>query len=278
MFYRTFGREVASVLLKATVFILSVVFLFSFANSWYELETISDGSCNIAVLPIEGMILPFAGYDEFSLTTTPTFVRNFITEAENDPNIKGILFEINSPGGAPVASEQISDYIQNTNLPNIGLIGDLGTSGAYLVAASTDTIIASNMSQVGSIGVTMSYLESSIKNEEEGLTYVELSSGKFKDAGNPDKALTEEERELFMRDIDIVHDEFVKLVAALRHKTVEEIQALADGSSMPGVRALEYGLIDKIGGRKTAKETFSTILSLDANDVVFCEYQPTSLF
>lgn len=272
MFYRTFGREVASVLLKAFVFILTIIFLISFSTTWYELESVSDGSCNIAVLPIEGVILPFTGYDEYELVTTPSTVRDFVTSAENDIFIQGILVEINSPGGAPVASEQIAGYLRGSSLPVISNIGDIGASGGYLIAAGADTIVASAMSDVGSIGVTMSYLESSKKNEEEGLTFVELSSGQYKDAGNPDKAITDEERAKFQADIDIVHEEFVRQIAELRGKSVEEIKALADGSTMPGIKALEAGLVDHLGGREKARSLFAETLGLSPEEVSFCEY------
>ncbi len=272
MFYRTFRREAATIVFKAFVVVITVMFLFGFADSYYNYDVVSDGTCNVAVLPIEGVILPFTGYAEYGLTTTPSYVRDFITTAEADPSIAGILFEINSPGGAPVAAEQIAEYIKSSELPTVSLIGDIGTSGGYLVAASADTIIASAMSQVGSIGVTMSYLDNSLYNEIEGYTYVELASGKFKDTGSPDKPLTDEERELLMRDVNIVHEEFVKAVAALRNKTVEEIQALADGSSMTGKQAETAGLIDKIGGRNTARSTFAQALNLPENEIVFCEY------
>ncbi len=274
MFYRTFGREVAGILLKAFVMILSLIFVFAFIDSWYKNKSISEGNCNIAVLPIEGVILPFYGYDDYPLVVTPGSVRDFINRAEDDKNIKGLLFEINSSGGTPVASEQISYYISNSSLPTIGLIGDIGASGAYLVAASTDTIIASAMSDVGSIGVTMSYLENTVKNEEEGVSFVELTSGKFKEAGNPNRELSEEERVLFESDLKIVHDEFVRQIAERRNKSVEEIQTLADGSSMPGIIALEKGLIDQIGNRSSVKKTFSAQLGLSLDEIVFCEYSP----
>jgi len=273
MFYRTFGREVASVFLRASVLVVTVVFLFVFVASWYQLESISDGSCNIAVLPIEGAILPFTGFADFPLITTPSQVRDFIASAESDINIDGILIEINSPGGTPVASEQISQYLRLSTLPVVATIGDIGASGAYLVAASADIIIASAMSDVGSIGVTMSYLEASEKNAEEGLTFVELNSGEFKDAGNPDKPLTPAERAIFERDLEIVHDEFVRQIATLRNKDVAEIEALADGSSMPGIRALEVGLVDRLGGRVEAREEFATRLNLTEDAIVFCEYE-----
>lgn len=278
MFYRTFGREVASVLLKAVVTVVVVVFLIAFAGAYSEYKTVSDGSCNIAVMPIEGVILPFVGYDDFSLVTTPSTVRDFIATAEEDMNIEGILFEINSPGGTPVAAEQISQLIKGTDLPTVSVIGDIGASGGYLVAAAADTVLASAMSDVGSIGVTMSYVEESEKNKEEGLTFVQLSSGKFKDAGNPNKPLTEEERALFEGDLEIIHDEFVRQVAELRGKSVEEIEALADGAAMPGIRALEKGLIDAIGGRERAREIFSATLGVDAGEVRFCEYEPPTMF
>jgi len=278
MFYRTFGREVASVLLKAVVVTLTIIFLIVFASSYSELQTVSDGECNIAVMPLEGVILPFAGYDDYELVITPGTVRDFVATAEDDLNIDGILFEINSPGGTPVAAEQISQLIKNTELPTVSVIGDIGASGGYLVAAAADKVLASAMSDVGSIGVTMSYVEESEKNKEEGLTFVPLASGKFKDAGNPNKPLTDEERALFEGDLALVHDEFVRQVAELRGKSVEEIEALADGAAMPGMRALEKGLIDEIGGRERAREIFSATLGVDVSQVSFCEYEPATLF
>ena len=269
---KTFGREVAGVFLRVFAVILTFIFILGITDAWYQMDTVSDGSCNVAVLPIEGAIMPFTGYDDFSLVTTPSVVRDFIDRSENDPFIKGVLLEINSPGGTPVASEQISQMIKNSSLPSISLIGDIGASGGYLVAAGADKIIASAMSDVGSIGVTMSYTENSKKNEEEGVTFVELSSGKFKDSGNPEKPLTEEERNLFKGDLEIIHKEFVRQVAELRGKSVEEIQSLADGSAMPGTRALEKGLIDMIGNRQTAKQEFAKTLGLNEDEIVFCEY------
>lgn len=278
MFYRTFGREVASVLLKAVVTIVSVILVVVFLSTAYEYETVSDGTCNIAVYPIEGVILPFQSFSEYELISTPAALRDFIKTAEADPSIEGILFEINSPGGTPVAAEQMSQYIVGSDLPTVSLIGDIGASGGYLVAAAADTVIASPMSDVGSIGVTMSYVEESLKNEEEGLTFVPLASGKFKDAGNPNKPLTDEERALFEADLALVHDEFVKQIATLRGMEVAAVEALADGASMPGIRALEVGLIDTLGGREAARTEFSATLGLDSTDIEFCEYETPTLF
>ncbi len=269
---KTFGREVASVVLKIVAVIFTFVIILGLVDVWYKADLVSDGSCNIAVFPIEGAIMPFTGYDDFTLVTTPGSVRDFISRSEKDPLIKGLLLDVNSPGGTPVASEQISQMIRQTSLPTISLIGDIGASGGYLVSAGADKVIASAMSNVGSIGVTMSYTENSKKNKEDGVTFVQLSTGDFKDAGNPNKPLTEEERKLFEADLELVHKEFVKEVADLRGKSIEEIQALADGAAMPGSKALEKGLIDMIGNRQTAKQEFAKTLGINENEVVFCEY------
>jgi protease-4 len=74
-----------------------------------------------------------------------------------------------------------------------------------------------------------------------------------------------------------VHDEFVRQVASLRGVEVANLASLADGSAMPGLRALEVGLVDRLGGRQVAKEEFSAILGLDTEQIVFCEYTPSTV-
>lgn len=271
---KSFLREFAGVVMRAGVVVVTIVLVFFAIGALYEVETsISDGTCNVAVLPVEGAILPFYGLAGFDLVITPEIVENFMDAAESERNIKAVLVEINSPGGTPVASQRVAERFRNSSLPVVGLVGDIGASGGYMVAAATDWLIASPMSTVGSIGVTMSYLEESQKNEEEGITYVDLNAGEFKDAGSPYKPITEEERALFERDLQIVYDEFVSLVADYRDMTVEEVRALADGSTMPGRRALEVGLVDALGGRAEAHGTLAGIIGVGVDEVSFCEYQ-----
>jgi protease-4 len=95
----------------------------------------------------------------------------------------------------------------------------------------------------------MSYLDYSRQNQKDGLTYNQLSSGKFKDTGDPDKALTAQESELLMRDINIIHQNFIKAVAENRNLDIKKVENLADGSTMLGQMALENGLIDEIGSQ-----------------------------
>jgi protease-4 len=89
---------------------------------------------------------------------------------------------------------------------------------------------------------------------------VQLSSGKYKDAGDPDRPLTEEERQLFLRDIKIVHKNFIEDVAVNRDIPVADVQKIADGSSVLGDRAKELRLIDEIGGIREAEKYLESII------------------
>lgn len=239
--------------------------------------TISDGVCNIAVVPIIGDIIPYAGADqdgswnEMPPSTNPDDALATLRSAETDSNILGVFVRIDSSGGSPVASEIIANAIKKSPLPTVALIREMGSSGAYLIATGAKTIIASPFSDIGSIGVTMSYLENTAKNAKEGLRYVPLVSAQFKDYGDPDKPLTYAERILIERDLKIIHEQFVKEVAENRGLSIEQVSKLADGSSMPGELALKNKLIDSIGDQETAREWLAKELNMSVEEVIFCE-------
>jgi protease-4 len=121
----------------------------------------------------------------------------------------------------------------------------------------------------------MSYVENSVQNENEGLTFVELAAGEFKEAGNPNKPLSETERERFERDLDIVHRAFIDAVARYREVPREDIVAVADGHGYTGVEAKEKNLVDGLGGRQAAREHFASALGTTPDQIVFCEYTPS---
>jgi len=175
-----------------------------------------------------------------------------INDIQNDDNMKGVIVEIDSGGGSPFASEEIMNALKRLAKPTVAVVRERATSGAYLIASATDRIFASEWSDIGSIGVTMSYLDNSDKNAQEGLYFNQLSAGKFKDTGNPDKPLTADEEALFMRDTNIMYQGFIQNVAWNRNLDIEDVKKLADGSSMLGVAAKENGLIDEIGGINSA--------------------------
>ena len=248
--------------------ILVIIMLMTIAVFWWEMidtlereNWLDDEYCNVSNIKLQGSLITYIsneGKDEdgvplYDETASEDIVRA-IEKAERDNNIRAIVLEIDSLGGEPVASEEVTNALKRAKKPTIALIRGYGASAAYHAATGADMIFASQNSDIGGIGVTMSYLDHSEENKKDGLTYNQLSVGKFKDAGDSDKPLTSEEKELFMRDINILHENFIKAVADNRKIEIEKVRSLADGSTMLGQMALENNLIDKIGGRYEIEE------------------------
>lgn len=188
-----------------------------------------------------------------------------IEEANQSYLIKAILLEIDSGGGSIVAGEEIAEALKRAGKPTVVLIREGGASAAYLAASGAQYIIASSNSDVGGIGITMSYLDNYNKNIKDGLTYNQLSIGKFKDSGDPDKPLTAEEKELFMRDLKISYGNVMKTIAENRGLDVKKTEQLADGSTMLGQMAKDNGLIDELGSIYTATDYLSQQIGEEAS-------------
>ena len=271
---------------------LKVIFLLAIISTiamyWYdqygyyfgeysEYSTVCPEYSNVAVINIHGDIVTYltdqSSAEESGSVTSDSVsseeIVAYIDEIEANSNIGAVIVEIDSYGGSPVASEEIADALRRMTKPTIAVIREIAASGAYMIASGADKIYASEMSNVGSIGITMSYLDYSQQNRQEGITYQQLSSGKFKDTGSPDKVLTAEEKELLMRDVKILHEAFVKRVAENRGLDIEKVEKLADGSTMLGMAAKENGLIDEIGNISDAQEWIRSELGIEPEICVY---------
>jgi protease-4 len=158
--------------------------------------------------------------------------------------------------------------LKHATKPTVALIADEGDSGAYWAATGAEIIFASANSSVGDIGVTGSYLDETKQDEQNGLTFVPLTAGKYKDMGNPDVPLTAEEKALEQRDLNLTMQSFIDAVAQNRNLSVASVTALADGSSMLGQMALQNGLIDKIGNVYDVEDYLKGKIG---SDVTLCE-------
>ena len=227
---------------------------FSNADTSGAEESTENEDCNVYGINLHGDIVTYHSNDAYNDQdklildqTSADEVGWAVDKAENTDTVKAIVVEIDSYGGSGEAGEEMMRAFKESQKPVVAFIRNAGLSAAYLAATGAETIFASNFSDVGSIGITMSYLQNTEKNKKDGLTFIDLSSGKYKDSGNPDRLLTDNEKQLFMRDIKIAHEYFVSLVAQNRNLDIEKIKTLADGSSIMGEQALKDGLIDKIG-------------------------------
>jgi signal peptide peptidase SppA len=271
-FYKKYGKGFWTFVLLIIILVSSNMIGNAFSNNFFskdfsmggdsnysdysfdggDLE--SDPSCNVQGISIHGEIYTYNSPDSyndqgqlvFDETSSDDVIWQ-VNNAQNRDNIKAIIAEIDSPGGSPIAGEEIMRAFKESKKPVIAFIRNRALSTAYLGATGAQTIFASKFSDVGSIGVTMSYLQNSEKNKKNGLEYITLSSGKYKDSGSPDRALTQDEKNLFMRDIKISFEYFVSLVSQNRNLDIEKVRKLADGSSIMGEVALKEGLVDKIG-------------------------------
>ena len=233
-----------------------------------------SGSGNVAIIPVKGEIVTDDTFNFFSAdTVSSTDVIKLIEKADENPSIKGVIFEIDSPGGSAVASEEISNAIHKVKKPKVAWIREAGASGAYWVASSTDHIVASKMSITGSIGVVASYLEFSGLLNKYNVTYERLVAGKYKDAGTPYKELTPEEKEKFQHKLDLIHDEFISQVAKNRKMSPESVQKLATGEFFLGSEALQLGLIDEIGGKDEAQRFIEKQLNASVSLVEYKKHK-----
>lgn len=227
---------------------------------------------NVAVIPIKGTIVTEAGKGIFAQDlTSSSSVIGLIDKAEKNPNIKAIVFEINSGGGTPVASDEIGSRIKKIKKIKVAWIREVGASGAYWIASATDHIIANRMSITGSIGVLGSYLEFSGLLSKYNVTYERLVGGKYKDIGSPYRKLSDDERDFFQKEIDIMHDYFIDEVAENRNIPRSKVESVATGLFYTGAEAKELGLIDEIGSEEEVKKYLEKKINTSVDFVTFAE-------
>ena len=228
-------------------------------NTYYEQSLRDNDSSNkIAVIDLNGMIASFA-VDASGHNLVQSLKRQF-KWANNDSDVKAILFRINSPGGEVLASDQIADIVRESSKPVISVMGAVAASGGYYVAAPSDWIIAHELTITGSIGVIMSGY--SVRNlmDKAGVQPIVFKSGKNKDMLSMNKReedITDEERQIVEDMIGETFGRFKKVVRegrALDNRDGEDGETLskdwesfADGRILSGNKALGQGFVDELG-------------------------------
>tara|TARA_Y100000310_G_scaffold345827_1_gene470707 strand:- start:12232 stop:13143 length:912 start_codon:yes stop_codon:yes gene_type:complete len=228
------------------------VLSFGIASLMTSDNSIKVSRDTIAVIPIEGVITLNGGSSFLSSSLSAIDTVNKIKDANSNENVKGIVLEINSPGGTVMGSKKIADALKEVEKPTVAVISEYGTSGAYWAASQADLIVADELSIVGSIGVIGSYLDFSGFLDDHNVTYQRLVTGTYKDISSPYKELTEEESDLIQERLEGIHDYFVKDVAEGRAMEISEVEALAEGLFYLGMNSVDIGLVDELGDREDA--------------------------
>ena len=188
-----------------------------------------------------------------------------LRDARKDDAVKAVVLRIDSPGGSVFASEVIRREVaalKEAGKPVIASMSSLAASGGYYIAMDCDRIIASPATLTGSIGIfamfpTFQRTLDKIGVHTDGVGTTALSS-EFR----ADRALGETSREILQQSIEYEYRQFIGRVAESRKKTVEEIDAVAQGRVWAGADARELGLVDELGGYQRAIEVAAELAKL----------------
>ena len=263
--------------------IVVVLAIFLFIIAQISAYFFNDASKNpiadkIAIIPIYGIITisgDSGGILSSGSSTSSEVITAFIKKANEDPQIKGIILEINSPGGEVVASEEIAQAVKNSKKPVVAWIREVGASGAYWIASASSVIVADRLSITGSIGVLASYLEFSGLFEKYGITYQKLTSGELKDTGTPFRSLQDNEKEILQKKLDLIQEIFITEVAQNRKLPEQSVRELATGMFYLGLEAKQNGLIDVIGSKQEAIDQVKRLAGIKEAELVSFQKKTT---
>ncbi len=249
-----------------------------------ELETIANGryakvsnatagvtmpstSDKIAVIYANGPIMPEMG-SQFNNqeTISAKFMKEQLSNIQDNDNVKALVLRINSPGGSGSTSDVIWRMLQETknNIPVIVSMGEVAASGGYYIAMAGDTIVAEPTTITGSIGVfATKFSARQLLNDKLGLTFDQVKTHEHADWLLPTRELSSSEEKAFQQYIDQFYQTFIGKVADARGMTSEEIDNRAQGRVWIGADAKGVGLVDELGGLDRAMEIAAQKAGID---------------
>ena len=177
-------------------------------------------------------------------------LRMALQQARDDDRVKGVVLEVDSPGGEVTASDMIYNAVVKTRArkPVVVYMDSLAASGGYYVSCGGKYLMANETTITGSIGVIIQTLNYEQLFNKVGLASVVFKSGKFKDLLNGARPMTPEERQFVQNFVMKTYDKFLGIVAKERNLPADGLRnSIADGRIFSGKEALENKLIDGVG-------------------------------
>ena len=221
--------------------------IYDYLSKIKEDEVKNTSKNKIAVINVEGTIM--TGEVTYGVAGSDTIVDN-IQSATQDKSVKAMVLRVNSPGGSVWASELITNALKefkDTGRPIISSMGDIAASGGVWVTTLSDEIFAEKDTLTGSIGVYGIVPTLDGIYDWAGIKVDGVSSTK---AAEWDEryAMPEYVKDGIQAGIDHTYEKFVSKVADNRNMSYEDVLPIAGGRIWAGYKALELGLVDKIGG------------------------------
>ena len=214
-------------------------------------NSIAQKSPYVGELHIEGEIASGTPQSADYTTYDQNWLIDMIDQMKNDPNNRGLILYVNSPGGSTNATDElylkVKDYKEETKRPVYTYMADEGASGAYYIAAASDRIYVNRNCWTGSIGVRLSTIyDVTGLMKKLGVKAETIHAGKNKNMGSVTEKLTGQQRKILQGLVDDAYDQFVQIVADGRSMPVSDVRKLADGRVYTAKQAKANGLVDGI--------------------------------
>jgi protease-4 len=212
---------------------------------------VQTGPGRVAVVYAEGEIVDGDGAE--GQVGGEKFARE-IRELRQDSDVKAIVLRVNSPGGSVTGSEVIERELQLARQakPVVVSMGTYAASGGYWISAGADRIFAEPTTVTGSIGVFDVQFNIDKLFGNFGVTFDRVKTGKYADSDTSTRPKTDEELAIVQHEVDWIYGQFLDKVAAGRHLPRARIEEIAQGRVWSGADALKLGLVDEIGGLRSA--------------------------
>ena len=226
-------------------------------------------SGEIALVRIQGMLMD-----------SQNIVRQ-LSNYRHNPNVRGIVLRIDSPGGAVAPAQEIYNEIMKLKADHKTVYASMGTvaaSGGYYIACAANYVLANPGTLTGSIAAVMAFSNFEELTDKIGVKPIIIKSGKYKDVGSPLRGMKPEERKLLQSVVDDVHQQFVQAVAKGRGLPVSEVNEIADGRIMTGQQALTLKLVDEMGGLEKTIELLAKKIGVEGRPKVIEEKEKTPFF
>jgi protease IV len=202
-----------------------------------------------------------------------------LREAAHDDSVSAIVLRVDSPGGSVTASETIWREVKKARergKPVVASMGAVAASGGYYVSMGADAIVANPGTITGSIGVLTGKLVARDLKDRLGVGSDAVRTNANADAWSVNAPFTPEQHAQIEAETDLFYDDFVQRVAQGRHLSVEAVEAVARGRVWTGADALDHGLVDELGGLRTAVRRAKVLAGLGEDDKVRLVSYPSS--
>jgi protease-4 len=179
-----------------------------------------------------------------------------------------VVLRVDSPGGSVTASETIWREVvrlREAGKPIVASMGAVAASGGYYVSMAADAIIANAGTLTGSIGVVTGKLIARDLKGRLGIGSDSVRTNRNADAWSLNAPFTEEQHAHVVAEADLFYTDFVERVAQGRNMTIEAVDAVARGRVWTGADAKERGLVDELGGMRTAIDRAKVLAGFDAD-------------